>query len=194
MSLVPYDLALVLQPHGIKRLLDIICDAYLELKNSKYCFQYAEYLIPAKHKKPIFKASNIWDPALLPSSSTPNSESNSNIITNDADLHYCRNLLITGPNAAGKSTYIKSLALNVLLAQTIGLVPASSLKITPFHVINTYLNIPDCIGKSSLFEAEMFRAKEHLELINNLPKDKHAFVIMDEIFSSTNYVEGFSAA
>ena len=42
----------------------------------------------------------------------------------------------------------------VIFAQTIGIAFCDSLEITPFSLINTYLNIPDCKGKESLFEAE----------------------------------------
>jgi DNA mismatch repair ATPase MutS len=61
-------------------------------------------------------------------------------------------------------------------------------------MIETYLHIPDSKGCSSLFEAEMFRSKEYIEKIKNLDKDKFSFIVLDEIFSSTNFVEGFSGA
>jgi DNA mismatch repair ATPase MutS len=61
-------------------------------------------------------------------------------------------------------------------------------------MIETYLHIPDSKGCSSLFEAEMFRSKEYIEKIKNLDKNKFSFIVLDEIFSSTNYVEGFSGA
>lgn len=151
--------------------------------DDKVCYSIVEYL---ERNKPRVEIKDLWDPSLL--------QENSKIITNDLNLKHTRNLLITGPNAGGKSTYLKSMAINILLSQTIGLAPASEIKITPFSVINTYLNIPDCLGKSSLFEAEMYRAKDHLEMIKNLGDKEFAFVIMDEIFSSTNFYEGYSGA
>ena len=57
------------------------------------------------------------------------------------------NILITGPNAGGKSTFIKSLSLSVIFSQTLGIAFGSSFELTPFSLINTYLNIPDCKGK-----------------------------------------------
>ena len=74
---------------------------------------------------------------------------------------YPNNVVITGPNAAGKSTFIKALSLSILFSQTICIVPASNFVLTPFTLINTYLNIPDCKGKESLFEAEMNRVFRH---------------------------------
>ena len=104
------------------------------------------------------------------------------------------NIIITGPNAGGKSTCIKSIALSVLFGQTLGVCFSKKASITPFKILNSYLNIPDCKGKESLFEAEMHRARDHIELCKNLDKKDHSFIIMDEIFSSTNPDEGISGA
>ena len=79
-----------------------------------------------------------------------------------------RNAIITGPNAGGKSTFIKSLTLSILFSQTLGITTANSFKLTPFSLVNTYLNIPDIKGKESLFEAEMHRAREHLVKLKSL--------------------------
>ena len=108
--------------------------------------------------------------------------------------NYC-NMLITGPNSSGKSTYIKSVIECVLLGQTIGIVPAREFEFTPFKHITTYLNIPDCQGKESLFQAEMNRCYQQLELLEKAENNKEfSFNIMDEIFVSTNYQEGMSGA
>jgi DNA mismatch repair ATPase MutS len=40
----------------------------------------------------------------------------------------------------------------------------------------------------------MFRSKEYIDKIKNLDSNKFSFIVLDEIFSSTNYVEGFSGA
>ena len=103
------------------------------------------------------------------------------------------NLLITGPNSSGKSTYIKSIIECILLGQTVGIVPAKQFQFTPFHHITTYLNIPDCQGKESLFQAEMNRCYQQLQLLENAEsRGERTFSIMDEIFVSTNYQEGMS--
>ncbi len=104
------------------------------------------------------------------------------------------NILITGPNASGKSTFIKSVILGILMSQTISITPCTLMKITPFDLLNTYLNIPDAKGRESLFEAEMYRAKNHINSVNNLKNDQYSLVIMDEIFNSTNYEEGVAGA
>jgi hypothetical protein len=113
---------------------------------------------------------------------------------NTRDTKY-NNLLITGPNGAGKSTYIKSVIECILLGQTVGVVPAKVFEFTPFKNIATYLNIPDCQGKESLFQAEMNRCYQQLQMLGEAEKQgDFSFNIMDEIFVSTNYQEGMSGA
>ena len=108
------------------------------------------------------------------------------------NINMNKNIIITGPNAAGKSTFIKSVIVNCVLAQTIGIVASKKFELVPFEMIETYLHIPDNKGVSSLFEAEMLRSKDY---INNIRESgKKSIIIMDEIFSSTNYIEGFSGA
>ena len=104
-----------------------------------------------------------------------------------------KGVLITGPNAAGKSTFIKSLIINVLLSQTIGLANASYFCISPFRFINSQINIPDMKGHASLFEAEMLRCKYNLKVLKTLG-NKPSLVVLDEVFSSTNIIEGISGA
>lgn len=147
--------------------------------NNNYPYSFSIY---KNNLKPHLKIDNIWHPYLI----------NENVVKNSIEMK--NNLLITGPNAAGKSTFIKSVIINILLSQTIGINSASYFEITPFYLIETYLHIPDIKGKSSLFEAEMLRSKEYIEKIKDLDKKDFSFIVLDEIFSSTNYVEGFSGA
>ena len=145
--------------------------------NNPYCI--CDYI---SNNKPTIQIKNIWHPFL----------NNEGTVKNSLDVS--NNILITGPNAAGKSTFIKSVIVNIIMAQTIGVTSANNFKITPFHLIETYLHIPDSKGSSSLFEAEMFRSKNYIEKIKSIDENKFSFIVLDEIFSSTNYVEGFSGA
>ena len=130
-------------------------------------------------KKPLIDCKEIWNPFI-----------DKNPVTNDIKMK--SNMIITGPNAAGKSTFIKSITINLLLSQTLGLSASKELVMTPFRLIDTYLHIPDIKGTASLFETEMIRSKDYIKKIKE--SDELSFVIMDELFSSTNYVEGFSGA
>jgi hypothetical protein len=108
---------------------------------------------------------------------------NNNPIKNDIELD--KNIIITGPNASGKTTMIKSILINSLLSQQIGYGCYSSAKIKLYDTFHSYLNIPDTSGRDSLFQAEARRCKDILESITQSPKDKH-LCIFDEIYSGTN--------
>ena len=154
----------------------------LKNNNNEHPYCLTKYI---KASKPIINVKNIWHPYL-------DKETCTKSVKNSIDIK--NNILITGPNAAGKSTFIKSVIVNLILSQTLGISSSSEFEITPFHMIETYLHIPDSKGASSLFEAEMFRSKEYIDKIKNLDSDKFSFIVLDEIFSSTNYAEGFSGA
>jgi DNA mismatch repair ATPase MutS len=157
--------------------------AQLQLLNNNY-YSHPEYLLYTD--KPILECTNIWNPFL----------DSSKAIKNDFKLgdNVPNNMLITGPNASGKSTFIKSVVLGVLMSQTLSIVPSEKMIISPFQLLNTYLNIPDAKGRESLFEAEMYRAKNHITAVNSLTNKDFSLVVMDEIFNSTNYEEGVAGA
>ena len=115
-------------------------------------------------------------------------------IKNDFCSTNRNNAIITGSNAAGKSTYIKSIMINILLSQSCGVSYATSCRMTAFTYINSQINIPDCKGRESLFEAEMFRSKKNLDVLGKLGQHKFAFILLDEIFNSTNVIEGIAGA
>ena len=116
-----------------------------------------------------------------------------NGVTNDICLTNS-GCMITGPNAAGKSTFLKSILVNILLSQSLGMCCATHCELTPFYFINSQINIPDTKGVESLFEAEMHRCKYNLDIIRELPNDRKSVLVMDELFNSTNVVEGVSGA
>ena len=82
--------------------------------------------------------------------------------------------------------------LNILLGQTIGICNCSNIEFTPFEYINSYLNISDKIGDSSLFESEINKINEYIQKTKDIGENKFALSIFDELFSSTNYFEGIS--
>ena len=59
-----------------------------------------------------------------------------------------RNTIVTGPNAAGKSTFIKSVLINIMLSQTITFCASEECIITPFEYIGSQINIPDILVMS----------------------------------------------
>jgi hypothetical protein len=94
-----------------------------------------------------------------------------------------KNMIITGPNASGKTTLLKTTFINILLSQQVSCGFYKSAVIHPYDSLQCYINIPDTSGRDSLFQAEARRCKE---IIDEAVKHKRIFCIFDELFSGTN--------
>jgi DNA mismatch repair ATPase MutS len=116
---------------------------------------------------------------------------NENPVKNTIKLK--KNLTITGPNASGKTTVLKSTIINIIFSQQFGCGFYESAKIKPYKYIHCYLNIPDTSGRDSLFQAEARRCKSIIDSVNNHPDDTH-FCIFDELYSGTNPDEAVLSA
>ena len=115
-----------------------------------------------------------------------------NPVKNSYDLN--KHILITGPNAAGKTTLLKTTIYNIILSQQIGCGYYKNASVTLFDNIHCYINIPDTSGRDSLFQAEARRCKNILDnIVSNNNKSRH-FCIFDELFSGTNPYEAISSA
>jgi hypothetical protein len=113
-------------------------------------------------------------------------------ITNDATLD--KNMIITGPNAAGKTTFLKTTVINVIFTQQFGCGFYSACKMKPYTHIHSYLNIPDTSGRDSLFQAESRRCKEIIDVILDSDSGSRHFSILDELYSGTNPSEATKSA
>ena len=152
--------------------------------HARYCFP--KY---TSSKKSVIIASNFWNPFIDPEIIVTNSIS----IGNQEKGRCC---VFTGPNAAGKSTAMKAIAINAIIAQTCGIAPSENLTLSPFYVIGGHLpnSTEDVASKRSRYVGEAIRIKEILDTLKNLPKDKLFLLIIDELFTSTNSDSGGSIA
>jgi hypothetical protein len=116
---------------------------------------------------------------------------NQNPVKNKILLH--KKTTITGPNAAGKTTLIKSTLLNVIFSQQFGYGFYKKAKLLPYHYVHSYLNIPDTSGRDSLFQAESRRCREILTCLLENNTKRH-FCIFDELYSGTNPYEAVASA
>jgi len=109
------------------------------------------------------------------------------------DIKMDKNLIITGPNASGKTTTLKTALINVILTQQFGCGFYKSGNMIPYEHIHCYLNIPDTSGRDSLFQAEARRCKDIIDVIKANKKDRH-FCVFDELYSGTNPDEAVMSA
>jgi DNA mismatch repair protein MutS len=113
-------------------------------------------------------------------------------VPNDIDLDGVNRqiMLITGPNMAGKSTYIRQVALLVLLAHTGAFIPATSARIGLVDRIFTRIGASDDLARGqSTFMVEM---SETANILNNATH--RSLVILDEIGRGTSTFDGLSLA
>ncbi|MEH3111749.1 MutS-related protein [Pedobacter terrae] len=91
--------------------------------------------------------------------------------------------IVTGSNMAGKSTFLRTLGINMVLAYAGAPVCAKTMQLAVFS-INTYMRIKDSLNEStSTFKAELNRLKM---ILDNVVKDKDTFVLIDEMLRGTN--------
>lgn len=176
-----------------------IIDSLLSIVKTKtrLGLSYTNYL---SSDKPVIKVDGLWHICLDKENVVSNdialggNEQYENTETSSNERHRPQNAIITGPNAGGKSTCVKSFLINILLSQTMCVSSATKCEMTPMHYINSQISIPDCKGHESLFQAELYRCKNNLDVLKALKPDEFAFITMDEIFNSTNVIEGIAGA
>lgn len=111
------------------------------------------------------------------------------------DCHIDKNMIITGVNASGKTTMLKTTTLNIIFSQQLGMGFYKTMNMKrPYTHIHSYLNIPDTSGRDSLFQAEARRCKDIIDIIHTSGDDAHHFCIFDELYSGTNPVEATKSA
>ena len=136
---------------------------------------------------PIYNESEttLWD--------AKNPILNNNQISNPINLN--KNIIVTGPNAGGKTTYVKTILANVILSQTFGITYSLHSNMILYDTINSFMRVSDELGNKSYFEAE---AEYCLNMIKkakyiNSNKKKGLF-LMDEPMHSTPPTEGMATA
>jgi DNA mismatch repair protein MutS len=98
--------------------------------------------------------------------------------------------VITGPNMGGKSTYMRQIAIIVLLACVGSYVPAESCRLGPIDAIHTRIGAADDLANAqSTFMLEMTEAAQILHTAT-----PHSLVLMDEIGRGTSTFDGLALA
>jgi len=145
-------------------------NSYIEHLQGLYTLRTNNIIKKCKFGKKL-KFEKIYNPYLLDIDPIKN------------DISFDKNIIITGPNASGKTTILKSILFNILISQSYGYGFYMNATIPLYNKIHCYLNIPDTSGRDSLFQAEARRCKE---IIDSFKKNEKHFCIFDELFSGTN--------
>ena len=147
-------------------------DAYNTLGN--YAYNHQDFTYPEITSENItIKAENLGHPLL-------NAEKR---IDSDLELLQEQFFIVTGANMAGKSTFLRTVALHIVMAN-VGLpICAKTSKYKPIKLITSMRTTDSLTDDSSYFFSELTRLKF---IVDTIAEDKNYFVILDEILKGTN--------
>jgi len=150
--------------------------ARMEAWNSlaTFAFNHPGYVFPEVNDQPGLKGEAVGHPLIPPAECVAN---------NIAIGHPQHFLIITGSNMSGKSTFLRSVGSNLLLAMCGAPVCAAAFTCTPLHIM-TSMRIRDSIARhTSYFQAELLRLQE---IVKALQTGRPVFILLDEILKGTN--------
>lgn len=148
-------------------------DAWCSL--STYAYTHPDYCYPKINTEHfIFEGKELGHPLL----------NRSACVTNDVKISKEKFfLVITGANMAGKSTYLRTIGVNYVLACIGAPVYAQSLEIFPGNLVTNLRTTDSLVDHESYFFSELKRLKM---IIDRLRSGEHLFIILDEILKGTN--------
>ncbi len=146
-------------------------DAYNSLGN--YVFNHPQYVFPKiTDDKEVIKAKNLGHPLLKVAKR----------VDNDLTIENEQFFIVTGANMAGKSTFLRTVSLHIVMAN-VGLpVCAASSEYNPVKLITSMRTSDSLTDDSSYFFSELTR----LKLIVDAIQKESYFIILDEILKGTN--------
>lgn len=150
--------------------------AQMEVWNSlaTFAFNHPGYIYPETGEEPGLVATAVGHPLIPPAECVVND------ITIGRPQHF---LIITGSNMSGKSTFLRSVGSNLLLAMCGAPVCAGGFTFTPLCIM-TSMRIKDSIARhTSYFQAELLRLQQ---IVRALQNGQQVFILLDEILKGTN--------
>lgn len=151
--------------------IDVLCSL------STYVYNNPSFVYPEISDTPKYQAEGLKHPLMNRDKCVPN----------PIDMEGApRFNIITGANMAGKSTYLRTIAVNHLLAMMGMPIDGSSVTIFPAHLITSLRTSDSLTDGESYFFAELKRLKM---IIDKLENGEKLFIILDEILRGTNSVD-----
>ncbi len=152
---------------------------------------FAEISVQERYVRPVFSTNQRMNIVEGRHPVVEKMISDQSFIANDTRMdHQCRILLLTGPNMAGKSTYMRQVALIAILAQIGCFVPATSAELPLFDRIFTRIGASDDLASGqSTFMVEMNEIR-----LTTTQATKNSLVIIDELGRGTSTEDGMAIA
>lgn len=110
-----------------------------------------------------------------------------NKVTNNFRIDNLHQLyIVTGANMAGKSTFLRTVGINLVLAQSGNVVDCTSFSFQPMALFTSMRTTDNLARDTSYFHAELLRLKQ---LVTTAGKEERLFIILDEMLKGTNSVD-----
>ncbi len=140
-----------------------------------YTYEHPEDVFPEfVDQAPCFEAEGLAHPLI------PRERAVANDLRLDRDLQL---IIVSGPNMAGKSTFLRGIGVNAVLAQSGAPVRAAKLKLSPLTVTASICVLDSLEGGISRFYAEIHRLKQIMDLTRGFVP---VLFLLDELLSGTN--------
>ena len=149
-------------------------DAYITL--GTYAFNHPDHTYPnLVQSDTVLKAKEVGHPLVDPKKN----------VLNDFEIGKGRFCIVTGANMAGKSTFLRAVALQIVMANMGLPVKGTDVRYTPVRLLTSMRSSDSLADETSYFYAELKRLKY---IVEELEKD-NCFIILDEILKGTNSVD-----
>lgn len=147
-------------------------DSLISLAN--FAYNNPSFVVPTVNERVIVDATQLGHPLIAESVR----------VCNDFKVQQIREFYITtGANMAGKSTFLRTVGINMVLASCGAPVCAHSYAFTPVKLFSSMRTSDNLVNNTSYFQAELLRLKA---LIDVAAQGDKLFVILDEILKGTN--------
>ena len=154
--------------------------AFIDAVNSlaNFSYNHVEYSFPEfSSEKFMLKASQLGHPLIRPSKR----------INNDFNLNNETGvIIITGANMAGKSTFLRTIGVNMIMGMVGAPVCATRMQFKPVEIFSNMRTSDSLFNDESYFFAELKRIKA---ILDEIDKGKELLIILDEILKGTNSVD-----
>lgn len=147
-------------------------DALVSMATFRYNEPEAGSAVIAEGDEVVYEACGLYHPFL-----------GRKAVKNDFSIVNGNYYIVTGANMAGKSTFLRSLGINYILAMNGMPVFADSLRVSVFALFTSMRTTDDLTRGISYFNAELLRLRQ---LIDFCPEHKNTLIILDEILKGTN--------
>lgn len=150
-------------------------DALVSL--ATFCFNHPAYTFPAIDESVILDARDAGHPLIH----------GRTCVTNDFHIGEDRRIyIITGANMAGKSTFLRTIGINLVLAQMGSVVCSSRFVFRPTSLFTSMRTTDNLAQETSYFHAELIRLRQLVCTANEGPD---LFIILDEMLKGTNSID-----